>query len=389
MKTAKFRKLLPPSRIGIIGGGQLGRMLTIEAKRMGYYVSILDPKHNSPAGQIADEQIVASFSDENAVLKLVQNSDVITFEFEHINAEILSALEDKGYYIFPSAKTLMKIQNKYKQKLMLHSSGLPVPKFSKVRSKEELVDLFYKYRCRIVLKTSSGGYDGKGNFVIKDLKELEKAYYQLRDFDLMAEEFVSFKKELSIVIAKNHDGTIVYYPVSENVHQDGILIKSIIPAKISTDTEYRIKSIAKNVVDILDDVGVYCIEFFLDNELNLYINEIAPRPHNSGHYTIEGCITSQYEQLIRIITGMPLGSSKLISSCAMVNILGDEFINGRYLVDGVDVVLKEKNCYLHLYGKHHTSYLRKLGHITVIDDSSDIAEMKAINALKSLKIKSL
>lgn len=389
MLHGKIRTLQPPACIGIIGGGQLGRMLTMEAKRMGYKVIILDPKPNSPAGQVADEQIEASFSDTNAIRELANRTEVMTYEFEHINAEILCSLESEGYRVYPSGKTLMKIQNKYKQKCMLKNASLKVPKFSAINGLEDLNNKFNEFNSKVILKTCSGGYDGKGNVVISDINNLQQAYQELSDYELMVEEFITYTKELSIIIAKNNDETIAFYPIAENVHKDSILIKSIVPARISNELENEIKDIAKKVIETLDDTGIFCIELFIDSKSSIIINEIAPRPHNSGHYTIEGCITSQFEQLIRIITGMPLGSTKLESPCAMVNILGDSHVNGNYSFDGIESVLKEENCHLHLYGKLQSFFLKKLGHITALDDSSDKAEIKANNALKNIRITSI
>jgi 5-(carboxyamino)imidazole ribonucleotide synthase len=385
MNEREIFKLNPPSNIGIVGGGQLGRMLVLEAKRMGYNVIVLDPKPNSPAGQIADEQIIADFSDTTALRELSAKTDVITYEFEHIDVESLSLIEKDGYKIYPSSKTLRMIQNKYIQKSILKNSGIKVPNFYSVSSLIELTDIFYKFNQKIVLKACTGGYDGKGNIIITDINKLEEAYKDFCNNELMAEEFIDYTKEVSIIIAKNHEG-IYFYPIAENFHRNSILINSIIPAKISNETEKRIKYIAEKVAKEIDDFGVFCIEFFIDSNLNILVNEIAPRPHNSGHYTIEGCITSQFEQLIRIITGMPLGSTKLRLSCAMYNILGSDDIDGEYCVNGIESILNIEDCHLHLYGKSESKHLKKIGHITALDDSTEKADLKAKKALCSIKI---
>lgn len=384
MKVREIFRLKPPSNIGIVGGGQLGRMLVLEAKRMGYNVIVLDPKPNSPAGQVADEQITADFSDIIALRELSTKTDVITYEFEHIDVELLSLIEKDGYKIYPSSNTLRMIQNKYIQKSMLKNLGIKVPNFYLVGSLDELKDIFYKLNQKIVLKACTGGYDGKGNIVIKDINKLEEAYKELCNNELMAEEFIDYIKEVSIIIAKNHEG-IFFYPIAENNHRNSILINSIIPAKISNETEKRIRYIAEKIVEKIDDFGVFCIEFFIDSNLNILVNEIAPRPHNSGHYTIEGCITSQFEQLIRIITGMPLGSTKLRLPCSMYNILGSNDVNGKYCVDGIESILNIEDCHLHLYGKPESNHLKKIGHITALDDSVEKADMKAKKALLSIK----
>jgi len=385
MNAKEILRLNPPSTIGIVGGGQLGRMLVLEAKRMGYNVIVLDPKPNSPAGQIADEQITADFRDLTALRELSVKTDVITYEFEHIDVELLSLIENDGYKIYPSANTLRMIQNKYIQKTILKNKGIEVPDFYLVDNINELTDAFHKLNQKIVLKTCTGGYDGKGNIVIKDISKLEGAYKEFGNYEVMAEEFVNYTKEVSIIIAKNHYG-INFYPIAENIHENSILINSLVPANISNEIENRIRNIAEKVAEELDDYGVFCIEFFIDSNLNILVNEIAPRPHNSGHYTIEGCITSQFEQLIRIITGMPLGSTKLRLPCAMYNILGSDCINGKYYVSGVESILNIEDCHLHLYGKSESKYLKKIGHITALDNSVKNADIKAKKALSSIKI---
>lgn len=388
MNTREIFRLKPPSNIGIVGGGQLGRMLTVEAKRMGYNIIVLDPKPNSPAGQVADEQIVADFSDMSALRELAEKTDVMTYEFEHIDVELLSQIERDGYRIYPSSNTLRIIQNKYIQKSILKDSGINVPDFYPINSLEELKDIFYKLGQKVILKACKGGYDGKGNIVIKDANKLEEAYKEFSDSEVMVEEFINYIKEVSIIVAKSHEG-LSFYPIAENNHEDSILINSTIPARISKETEEKIIKIAEKVVETIDDFGVFCIEFFVDSNLNVLVNEIAPRPHNSGHYTIEGCITSQFEQLIRIITGMPLGSTKLRLPCVMYNILGSNDVNGKYCISGVESIVDIEDCYFHLYGKPESSYLKKIGHITALADSIEIADYNAKKAMNSMRIESM
>ena len=381
--------LMPPGKIGIVGGGQLGRMLSYEGKRMGYYVSVLDPTPSCPAGQVSDNQIVASFTDYNAIRKLAESVDVLTYEFEHINADILCELESEGYKIYPSGNTLKKIQNKLIQKQLLNEAGLPVPSFKKVESKEDILNTIQKYGLPVLLKTCHGGYDGKGNIVIKDINDVDKAYEAFKDRELMVEQFIDFKCELSIIVGRGLDNSITTFPVVENVHKDSILILTKVPAQIDDLIKDKVEYVGKKVVDVLDDYGVFCIEMFLDQKGEVYINEIAPRPHNSGHYTIEACETSQYEQLLRIITGLPQGSTKLISPCAMVNILGNNEVFGEYTFNGFENVLLEENVYIHIYGKRFTQNLKKIGHITVLNESRDTAVIKAQKALDKIKIKPL
>ncbi len=381
--------LQPPAKIGIVGGGQLGKMMATEAKRMGYYVAVLDPTPASPASQVVDRQLIAPFADQQAIRKLAEQTDVLTFEFEHIDADILCDLESEGYNICPSGTTLKKIKNKYIQKSLLAEAGLPVPEFSKVDSIEDIEQKIEEFGLPIMLKACFGGYDGKGNYLIKHKEEIKTAYHLLQKNDLMIEKFIDFTTELSIMVARDLQGNTKYYPVVENTHEDNILRITRVPAGIDQDVIRKIEAITEKTLDVLDDAGVYCIEMFLDKNREIYINEIAPRPHNSGHYTIEGCSTSQYEQLIRVITGMPLGSTKLLSPCVMVNILGDETVDGAYTFEGIEKVLANEETYLHLYGKHLTTKLKKVGHLTVLNNSVDEAERIALDALKEIKFKPL
>lgn len=385
MKQKAIAPIFHPSTIGMIGAGQLGKMIAVEAKRMGYRVIVLDPTPNAPAAQVADRQIIANFDDVDAVHTLAQLSDVITYEFEHIHTALLKELEEKGHRVYPSANTLQIIQNKYTQKKLLREHQIKVPRFFSVTSLEELKEHFYLLGERAILKTCEGGYDGKGNLVIRSLHELELAYEQWKGRPLMIEEFIDIRKEVSLVVARN-SSEMVHYPISENYHNNSILIKSLIPASIPEKVEKEIRSISKEIVQIFDDYGVFCIEFFIDDNYEVLVNEIAPRPHNTGHYTIEGCICSQFEQLVRVICGMPLGSPKLNMPCVLYNILGNEDVMGHYTVKGLDSVLTMTDCHFHLYGKANTMPMKKLGHLTVLGQSLEAAEAKAQAAISQLKI---
>lgn len=388
--THKKRKiLLPPASIGIIGGGQLGRMIAFEAKRMGYNVIVLDPNPSSPASQVSDEQITASFTDRQAMKKLAERCDVLTYEFEHIDADMLTVLESEGYSIYPSGKTLKKIQDKYTQKSMLKNAGIKVPNFFILDGVKDIVQCIDTIGFPFVVKTRLGGYDGKGNYVIECENQIEEGIRKFRGCSLMVEEFIDFQQELSVVVSRDQKGECEIFPIVENVHKDSILRITRVPAKIDYSLIEEIKDMCRKVIETIDDVGVFCIELFLAKDGQIYVNEIAPRPHNSGHYTIEACITSQFEQLVRIITGMPLGSTKLIQKSVMANILGNDTIKGIHRFNGVEDILDEENVYLHLYGKLLTKELKKLGHITVLDESIEIAEQKALKAIEKLRIESI
>ncbi len=385
MGRAKIATLYPASTIGIIGGGQLGRMIAFKAKQMGYNLVILDPTLNSPAGQITDKQIIADYNDLEALRELAQLSDVITYEFEHINADLLALLEREGHKIYPSAKTLRIIQNKYDQKKLLREIGINTPNFYYLDDLGKSIEFLKGLGGKAVLKTCQNGYDGKGNVVVNNTQELKAAFQQFAGSPLMMEEYINFKKELSILVARNQDG-YEFYPVSENIHKDSILIQSLVPASIPENVQEHIIETSHKIVDAFDDYGLFCIEYFLDDQSNILVNEIAPRPHNSGHYSIEGCICSQFEQLVRIICGMPLGSSKLRAPCVMQNILGEKNLDGNYCVLGVEAVLKQTDCHLHLYGKADTKHLKKIGHITAIDNTLESAQRKVQVALGSLRL---
>lgn len=387
----KNRILNPPARIGIIGGGQLGRMLAFEAKRMGYFVIVLDPAPNSPAGQVCDAQITASFQDAEAIRSLAAQSDVLTYEFEHIHADILCTLESEGTCVVPSGKTLKTIQNKYIQKTRLQAAGLPVPDFMRIDCREDIDKAAEAFGYPVVLKTCTGGYDGKGNYVIRRSEEMDEGYTALgaNSIPLMAEAFVPFERELSILAARDTGGRCVLYPIAENLHEENILRRTHVPASITDAAAEAVSSAAQGVLQALDDAGLFCIELFLTGEDHVYINEIAPRPHNSGHYTIEACYTSQYEQLLRIMTGLPLGSARLRSPAVMLNLLGDGQVRGGYGITGYAQILHKEGVYPHLYGKAATQPLKKIGHITVLGDTLKDAEEKADSLLQALRFSPL
>ncbi|MFZ5988927.1 MAG: 5-(carboxyamino)imidazole ribonucleotide synthase [Bacillota bacterium] len=389
MTEIKHKILQPPAKLGIIGGGQLGKMITVEAKRMGYHVTILDPTPSSPAGQVADEQITASFMDRDAVKKLAENCDVITYEFEHIDADMLIDLEAQGYSIYPSGRSLKNIQDKYVQKVMLNNAGVPVPEFLRIDSKQDVLKCIDTIGLPFVLKTCSGGYDGKGNFIVKTKEEADQAVEEFKGHKVMAERFIKFERELSIIVARDFKNNYTFYPIVENIHENSILRITRAPSNIDDVIAQKVRDTAKKVMQILDDYGVFCIEMFLTQNGEVYINEIAPRPHNSGHYTIEACVTSQFEQLVRIITGMPLGSTKQRSPCVMVNILGSDAVEGQYGFEGIEDVLGEEDTHLHLYCKKYTKKMKKIGHITVLDELVNAAEEKALRVLEKIIIKPL
>lgn len=376
-------------KIGIIGGGQLGKMMIQEAKKMGFYITVLDPTLKCPAHTLVDEHIVANFDDETAIRLLASKSDVITYEFEHIGADILETLENEGIKVYPTAKSLKIIQNKYSQKSLLLKNNIPMPEFTSVKTPDDIKNAGEKYGYPFLLKSCTGGYDGKGNFVIHNENEINEGFKALGSgkIPLMAEKFFPFTMEISVLACRGINGEIEVYPVAENIHHDNILFETRVPANISEETSKKAMELAKSVMEIFEGVGMFCVEMFVDKDGNVALNEVAPRPHNSGHYTIEACMTSQFEQHIRAVSGLPLGSSKLIMPTVMRNLLGEEGFNGNATVEGADEALNIKGVYLHIYGKEKSVPKRKMGHLTVISDTLEEAAEKAKKAYDFIKIK--
>lgn len=360
-------------RIGIIGGGQLGKMMILDAKRLDYYFVILDPTKNCPAHSIADEHIVAGFDDIEAIKLLASKTDVVTYEFEHISLEALKDLEEMGHKVYPTSKTLSHIQNKYDQNNWLKANHIPIPEYTSINHIEELLKAHEKFGYPMILKTCTGGYDGKGNAVIEKAGDEKLAYEALGagKLPLMIEEWIPFEKEVSILACRSINGEISVFPVAENVHKNSILDETTVPAKISEATNLEALEVAKACVEAFDASGMICIELFVTKEGRILVNELAPRPHNSGHYTIEGCYTSQYEQHIRAILGLPLGNSNLIRPTAMKNIIGDK--SGKANLIGLEQAYEFSNVKIHIYGKETVSKGRKMGHITATGNTIEEA----------------
>jgi len=361
-------------KIGIIGGGQLGKMMTQEAKKMGFYVTILDPTPNSPAGQLADEQLVGGFHDRNKIKELVERCDVTTYDIEDIDAVVLKELVEAGHLIHPSPQILEVIQDKWKQKEVLARSGIPIARYRKVEE-GALAAAVEEFGFPVVQKACRGGYDGRGVFVIRTRDDTGRAL----KVESFLEEFVDIEKELAVMVARSAAGEIKCHPVVEMAFDEAANICDMVvaPAEVAQKIQDESRQIAVAVVESLGGVGIFGIEMFLDKAGNVLVNEIAPRPHNSGHYTIEACITSQFEQHIRAIMGLPLGSTELLTPAVMVNILGGEGYEGRAMFQGIRETLQIPGAALHLYGKRITRPFRKMGHVTVVDKDVENALEKA------------
>jgi len=366
--------ILPYKTIGIIGGGQLGRMMALEAKAMGYYVAVLDPTPNCPCAQVSDIEITANYNDMNAIKKLASVSNVITYEFENIDYDALTWLQKNAY--LPQGSDVLKVtQNRFSEKSAIKNMGIPVPAFHLIENAEQLEKLvFYPS----VLKTTTGGYDGKGQVVLKSAADLPKAKEVAAEQECILEKWVPFSKEVSVIVARSTTGETSVFPVSENIHVNNILHLSIVPARISKEVEAKAIACAKKISEKLNAVGLLAVEMFVVDD-EIYVNELAPRPHNSGHYTIDACITSQFEQHVRAVCGLPLGDTTLHTPCVMVNILGDHMDKEKlYHLESYLPLLK--NGKIHLYGKAEAKDARKMGHINLLGDIEE--NLKAIKKSK-------
>ena len=363
----------PIETIGILGGGQLGRMLTLEAKRMGYRVVTLEPLPNSPCGQVADEQIVAAYDDLRAIGELGARADVVTYEFENIPLESVRALENDGRLVRPGGEVLRITQDRILEKTFVRDAGCTVAPFAPVDDAASLGAAIAAIGFPAVIKTARGGYDGKGQWVVRDEAEAYAALAASRGVALIYERFVPFDLEISVISARGSDGSIVSFPVTENRHDHGVLATTIVPARIPPAVAARAVATTERVGAQLGIIGTYCIEFFVKGD-EIFVNEIAPRVHNSGHYSLDATQISQYEAHVRAICDLPLVQPKLFEPAVMVNVLGAG--TGDYL-DGVAELLTDPDVKLHVYGKRHAALRRKMAHFTVLAPTVDEALARA------------
>ena len=372
--------LNPGSTIGIIGGGQLGRMLAIAARQMDYKTVVLDPDSNCPAGQVADRVIRSDYSDLKASSELAALADVVTYEFENVDADSVSSAE-KHKPVRPSSSVLRTTQNRLHEKKALLQAGIPVANFRKVDSLRDLEDAASVLGYPMVLKTATEGYDGKGQSIIDGERDLAISYDQLsaRNVDLIVEQFVSFKAEVSTICARTIDGMTATFDPAENIHRNHILDTSIVPARIDESVTDKARIIATDIAEKLDVIGLIAVEMFVTQENDILVNELAPRPHNSGHYTMDGCDTSQFEQLVRILAGMPITLPKLHSPTVMVNLLGEIWEDTDGNPDWQSA-LELPGVSLHLYGKSAARVGRKMGHINVVAETVEEALYIAVEA---------
>jgi len=353
---------LPGSTIGMLGGGQLGRMFTMAARSMGYEVIVLDPDPDSPAGKLATDHVCANYSDQTALDYLAKTCNVITTEFENVPATTLEALAS-SCPVRPGAKAVMITQDRIHEKTFLRDNGFPTAPFAIINNESDLAAGLQTVQAPAILKVSRFGYDGKGQYAIESENDLCAAWQALQGNESVLEQRVPLDREVSVVLARGINGQTMTYPVAENIHESGILDVSMVPARIDDHVASQVVKMASNIATALDYVGVMAVEFFISHG-KILVNEIAPRPHNSGHYTLDATVTSQFEQQVRAVCGLPLGDTRLLSPVVMINLLGDLWHDGK--PPAWNALLSHSNAKLHLYGKREARPGRKMGHYNVL-----------------------
>lgn len=370
----------PGSAIGVLGSGQLGRMFALAARRLGYRVHVYSPDADSPAGQVADVEVSAPYDDLDRVRRFAEAVAVVTFEFENVPAATAAAAAERAL-VRPSGAVLNTTQHRGREKTFLASAGIPVPPFALVDSLDELVTALEWIGAPAVLKTAAFGYDGKGQVRIGSPDEATRAWAAIGGQPAVLEGFVDFAREVSVVAARGVDGTFAHYGVVENQHVRHILDVTLSPAAVSPAVTRQAEAIARAVLEALDVVGVLCVEMFVTRDDRVLVNELAPRPHNSGHFTIEAAATSQFEQQLRAVCGLPLGSTALVAPAAMANLLGDLWKHGE---PRWEAVLALPGVALHLYGKAEARPGRKMGHLTALGRTAAEAAALVLAARSAL-----
>jgi 5-(carboxyamino)imidazole ribonucleotide synthase len=367
--------ILPNSTIGVFGSGQLGRMFAIEARKLGYRVATFSPESDTPTGQVSDIEITADYEDLNAVEKFAKSVDIVTFEFENVPSICIETAE-KYVQVHPKGEVLHITQNRLREKTFLSKNGFPVTPFKHIKSLQDFENITFPS----VLKTAGFGYDGKGQAKLKSADDIENAFKNLNGQEAIIEQFIEFEKEVSVVCARDFFGNFAHFGVIENAHANHILDVSFAPAIVSEKVFNEAIEITKNIADKFNYVGTMCVEFFLTKDEKLLVNEIAPRPHNSGHLTIDACVTNQFEQQVRAVCGLPLGSTEILKPAAMANLLGNVWKNGE---PNWEKALEIENVKLHLYGKQDARKGRKMGHLTALAETVEKAK-SSINRAKQL-----
>tara|TARA_B100000029_G_scaffold515076_1_gene620408 strand:- start:19149 stop:20288 length:1140 start_codon:yes stop_codon:yes gene_type:complete len=373
--------ILPGSTIGIFGSGQLGRMIAISARQMGYNIHTFSPDTTSPTGQLADQEFVSAYNDIDAIRNFATNTDIITFEFENIPVNCLKAASEITP-VHPHEGVLYTTQHRLREKLFLEKNGFPIAPFRHIKNWNQLNNAIDELGIPAVLKTAGFGYDGKGQKRIESRKDLASAWKSMGGQEAVLEKFINFKLELSVVAATSITGEFVNYGTIQNKHTNHILDISSAPADIPSAVEISAINLTRDVFTKLDFIGVACVEYFLDSEDNLVINEIAPRVHNSGHFSLDACNTSQFEQHVRAICGLPLGSTVQPRPAAMLNLLGNLW--EKQEPDWINI-LTIPEIKLHLYGKKEPRAGRKMGHLTALGDTQNQAMHRILEAKEKLE----
>ncbi|MBU5443513.1 5-(carboxyamino)imidazole ribonucleotide synthase [Paenibacillus sp. MSJ-34] len=383
------RTILPGATIGVLGGGQLGRMMALAGTNLGYRFVTLDPTPDAPCGQVA-RQITAGYGDIEAARQLAAQADVITYEFENVDAGVAAALASESY-VPQGSELLYTTQHRLREKRAVEAAGARVAPYAAIGSEADLRAAASRFGVPCVLKTATGGYDGKGQWVVRSGsdEELAEAYKTLSaaGTELVLEQFIHFDKELSVIAARSPRGEVKAFPVSENVHADNILHLSIVPARIPQEVQAEAERLAIRIAESLQVVGLIAVEMFMAKDGELFVNELAPRPHNSGHYTMEACLTSQFEQHVRAICNLPLGDTELLTPVVMVNVLGEHVEPLLARMGGDDEAAKKLGVTpkVHLYGKHEAKSKRKMGHINLLtkDVQAALAWVEQTNIWRS------
>jgi 5-(carboxyamino)imidazole ribonucleotide synthase len=375
--------ILPGATVGVLGGGQLGRMFTLQARTMGYGVVVLDPDPASPAGAVANRHIRAPYDDERALSDLSASCAAITTEFENVPATALQILA-RSSLVRPPVEAVATSQDRIAEKSFLQSHGIPTAKFQAVRDLRELQTAVTGLRLPALLKTSRLGYDGKGQALVKSEEDAVRAFQRFGGVPCVLEERLALECELSVVLARGVDGDVAPFPVAENQHRDGILETSVVPARVPEAMTREARELATGLAEEMEYVGVLGVELFVANGSRLLVNEMAPRPHNSGHYTLDACSTDQFEQQLRALCGLPLAQPWLLSPVAMINLLGDLWAHGE---PRWEEALRRPGVRLHLYGKAEARPGRKMGHLNCLGTDPDRALATALETRDALRRK--
>lgn len=375
-------------KLGIIAGGQLGKMLALAASNWDLKTHILDPNENCPAASVSTHLTIGNYSDFKTVYDFGKNVDMVTFDIENVNIEALLLLKKEGKRIHPEPEILQIIQDKGLQKNFYKKENIPTSGFSLVDSKEELLKAIEENKIQFpfVQKLRTSGYDGKGVQVVKNAADIQK----LMEGKSVIEELVKIKKEISVIVARNIHGEVKSFPAVEMEFNDNanLVERLICPAMLSEKIKMEAQKLAEKIIETFQMTGLLAVEFFIDDQENLIVNEIAPRTHNSGHHTIESCITSQYEQQLRAILGFSLGSTEIKIPSVMINLLGEPNFEGPVKYEGLTECMKIEGLKIHIYGKKETKSFRKMGHVTILDKSIESAKLKANQVKQLLKVKS-